>query len=121
MPPITNTQNALGIGGPGATTTQKTFSGLGTAAPYSGLVGGLSGGAGGGGQNPYDLGAAFRDYYGGIPTHQIVGAMANGQSPTQGAPGGTLSNGVGRSVGSPAGPTATPAQAGQMKDRKSVV
>lgn len=91
--PLSNTQNALGIGGSGATTVQQNFAGVGKPT------------------NPYDLGTAFRDYYGGMPTHQIVSGMANGQSPTQNAPGSTLANGFGKSVGAP---TATPAQAGQM-------
>jgi len=56
--------------------------------------------------NPYDLGRAFHDYYGGKPAHQIVSEMQAGQ-PTA---GNATTAGVNPGAGNPP----TPEQSGQM-------
>lgn len=66
---------------------------MGMIAPPTSLGSGQS-------QNPYDLGRAFNDYYGGKPTHQLVTEMQGGASPASNA------------ATTVAGPNSSPAAAG---------
>ena len=54
-------------------------------APPGGDVGAgalqMRAGVGAGTMNPYDFGAQFHSYYGGVPAHQIVSGMQEGIQP----------------------------------------